>query len=111
MILALILDGIHEGHLLNLDGPRPTVRMTNPLPTLSGQSAISEGSFPNTTPLKASEYKAVFQSSEYAANCKSCALIARLEAAEKAMDHFSTETVLNDCCHPYLTAWHKAAGK
>jgi len=50
-------------------------------------------------------------SSEYAANCKSCALIARLEAAEKAMNHFSTETVLNDCCHPYLTAWRKAAGK
>jgi len=39
------------------------------------------------------------------------ALIARLEAAEKAMNHFSTETVLNDCCHPYLTAWRKAAGK
>lgn len=39
------------------------------------------------------------------------ALIARLEAAEKAMNHFCSETVLNECCHPYLTAWRKEAGK
>jgi len=61
MIRGLILDGTHEGHLINLAGPVPTVKMACPMPTLSVVDMLSEGFATDRTQLKAAEYKAVFR--------------------------------------------------